>query len=156
MKEFIEKEKARLQALFEPFNTGGSWMTLAEKGRTPVRVGLVDGFTVTRVAPHFDAGGEVTRVDFWLLLRMLGYDEGFQHAHTIKVVSWSQDDAYLLDLLDDRDRGFHIELIFPDQEPNETADWKRWRDYKAGNRDRFERIDAELLAEHTRIAEEWE
>ena len=88
MKEFIEKEKARLQALFEPFNTRGSWMTLAEKGRTPVRVGIVDGFTVTRVAPQFDAGGNVTRVDFWLLIRLSGYDEGFQHAHTIKVVSW--------------------------------------------------------------------
>ena len=131
-------------------------MTLAEKGRTPVRVGLVDGFTVTRVAPHFDAVGEVTRVDFWLLLRMLGYDEGFQHIHTVKVVSWSQNDTYLLDLLDDRDRRFHIELIFPDQEPDQAADWKRWSGYKAGSRDRFERIDAELLTEHTRIAEEWE
>ena len=79
MKEFIEKEKARLQALFEPFNTGGSWMTLADKGRTPVRVGIVDGFIVTRVAPQFDAGGNVTRVDFWLLIRLSGYDEGFQH-----------------------------------------------------------------------------
>ena len=57
MKEFIEKEKARLQAIFEPFNTSGSWMTLAEKGRTPDRVGIVDGFIVTRVAPHFDASG---------------------------------------------------------------------------------------------------
>ena len=156
MKEFIEKEKARLQALFEPFNTDGSWMTLAEKGRAPIRIGIVDGFTVTRVAPHFDAGGEVTRVDFWLLLRLLGYDEGFQYAHTVKVVSWSQEDSYLLDLIDDRDRGFHIELIFPDQEPDPAADWKRWSGYKAKNRDRFERIDAELLAEHTRIAEEWE
>lgn len=156
MKEFIEKEKARLQALFKPFNTEGSWMTLAEKGRAPIRMGIVDGFTVTRVAPHFDAGGEVTRVDFWLLLRLLGYDEGFQYAHTVKVVSWSQDDSYLLDLIDDRDREFHIELIFPDQEPDQAADWKRWSGYKAKNRGRFERIDAELLADHTRIAEEWE
>jgi hypothetical protein len=95
----------------------------------------------------------VTRVDFWLLIWISGYDEGFQHAHTIKVVSWSQDDT---SLLDDRDRRFHIEHIFPDQEPNQAADWKRWRDYKTGNRDRFERIDAELLTEHTWIAEEWE
>jgi len=28
MKEFIEKQKARLQAFFEPFNEGGSWMAL--------------------------------------------------------------------------------------------------------------------------------
>ena len=33
MKVFIEKEKARLQALFEPFNEGGSWVSLVEPGR---------------------------------------------------------------------------------------------------------------------------
>jgi len=62
----------------------------------------------------------------------------------------------LVDLIDDRDRRFHIELIFPDQEPDQAADWKHWSGYKAKNRERFERIDAELLTEHTRIAEEWE
>ncbi len=72
MKEFIEKEKGRLQAHFEPFNTRGSWMTLADKGRTPVRLGIVDGFTVTRVAPQFDAGGNLTRIGFWLLIRRAG------------------------------------------------------------------------------------
>ena len=156
MNEFIEKEKARLQALFEPFNEGGSWMTLAEKARKPIHLGQVDGFTVTRVAPHFDAKGEATHVDSWLLVKMLGYDEGFQHAHTLKIVTWSQEDTYLLDLTDDRGRRFHIELVFPDLEPDLAADWKRWRAYRAENRDRFERIDSELVADHTRIAEEWE
>jgi len=46
--------------------------------------------------------------------------------------------------------------VFPDQEPDLAADWRRWRRYKSENRDRFERIDADLLAEHVRIAEEWE
>jgi len=50
---------SRLQALFEPFNEGGSWMALIESGREPVRLGLIDGYTVTRVAPQFDAGGEL-------------------------------------------------------------------------------------------------
>ena len=36
-----------------------------------------------------------------------------------------------------------------------AADWKRWHEYKAANRERFERIDAELLAEHIEIAEGW-
>jgi len=108
------------------------------------------------VAPHFDAGGEVKRVDFWLLFKAVGYDEGFQHAHTVKVVRWSQEDTYLIDLTDDRGRRFHVELLFPDQEPDLAADWRRWRRYKSENRDRFERIDADLLAEHVRIAEEWE
>jgi len=140
MKEFIEKEKARLQALFEPFNEGGSWMALIEPGREPVRLGLIDGYTVTRVAPHFDAGGEVKRVDFWLLFKAVGYDEGFQHAHTVKVVGWSQGDTYLLDLVDDRNRRYHIELIFPDQEPELASDWSSWRRHKMRNRDRLSLI----------------
>ena len=156
MKEFIDKEKARLQALFEPFNEGGSWMTLIESGREPVRMGLVDSYKVTRVAPHFDAQGELKRVDFWLLFKAVGYDEGFQHAHTVKVVRWSQEDTYLIDLTDDRGRRFHVEIVFPDQEPDLASDWRSWRRYKSENRDRFERIDADLLTEHVRIAEEWE
>jgi len=49
-----------------------------------------------------------------------------------------------------------VELVFPDQEPDLASDWRSWRRYKSENRDRFERIDADLLAEHVRIAEEWE
>ena len=103
-----------------------------------------------------DAEGEVKRVDFWLLFKAVGYDEGFQHAHTVKVVRWSQEDTYLIDLTDDRGRRFHVELVFPDQEPDLASDWRSWRRYKSENWDRFERIDADLLAEHMRIAEEWE
>jgi hypothetical protein len=156
MKEFIDKEKGRLQALFEPFDKGGSWMSLVEPGREPVLLGLIDGYTVIRVAPHFDAKGEIKRIDFWLLFKAVGYDEGFQHAHTVKIVGWSQKDTYLLDLVDDRKRKYHIELIFPDQEPALASEWKQWRRYKMESRDRFERIDAEILTEHVRIAEEWE
>lgn len=95
-------------------------------------------------------------MDFWLLFKVVGYDEDFQHAHTIKVIRWSQEDTYLIDLTDDRGRRFHVELVFPDQEPDLAADWKRWRRYKSENRDRFERVDVDLLAKHVRIAEEWE
>lgn len=156
MKEFIEMEKAKLQELFAPFNDGGSWMSLVEPGRESVRLGIVDSYTVTRVAPHFDAEGGVKRVEFWLLFKAVGYDEGFQHAHTVKVIGWSQDDTYLLDLVDDRDRKYHIELILPDQEPELASDWTRWRRYKRQNRDRFALIDEDLMTEHLRIAEEWE
>ena len=155
MNELVNQEKARLQALFDPFNERGSWMSLAEGREQPLRLGIMEGYLVTRVAPHFDAGGNVTRVDFWLFHKALGYHEGFQHAHTIKVVRWSQEDTYLLDLVDDRDRRFHIELIFPELEPDLEADWNQWQAYKTENREMFERIDAQLLAEHIEIAENW-
>ena len=155
MNELVNQEKTQLQALFDPFNERGSWMTLAEGREQPLRLGIMEGYLVTRVAPHFDTQGNVTQVDFWLFHKALGYHEGFQHAHTIKVVRWSQEDTYLLDLVDDRGRRFHIELIFPELERDLGADWKRWNEYKAENREMFERIDAELLAEHIKIAENW-
>ena len=33
MSKLIDQERNRLQALFDPFNQGGSWMTLAEGGQ---------------------------------------------------------------------------------------------------------------------------
>ncbi len=156
MNELVNQEKTQLQGLFDPFNERGSWMSLAEGREQPLRLGIMEGYLVTRVAPHFDAGGNVTRVDFWLFHKALGYHEGFQHAHTLKVLRWSQEDTYLLDLVDDRQRRFHIELIFPELERDLGADWKRWRKFKAENREMFERIDQQLLAEHIKIAENWE
>jgi hypothetical protein len=105
MKEFIEREKARLQEVFRIFNERGALMALLDgKGETEVRLGLVDSFLVTRVAPKFDAGGNHTGSDFWLLWKAVGYHEGFQHAHTVKVLKWWRDDGYMLDFVDDRDR----------------------------------------------------
>lgn len=154
--DFIAAEKARLQALFDAFNADGSWMEMREGHYEPLRFGLIDGYTVTRVAPHFNAQGNVTKVDFWLLFKSAGYDESWQYSHTIKVVDWSQDDTYLLDLTDDRGRRYHIELIMDATEPADIAAWRRWQRYRSENADRFAAIDAQILAEHTAMAEGWE
>ena len=156
MNEFIANEKARLQKLFDGFNMRGSWMRMREGEDTPLDFGIIDSYLVTRVAPYFDATGNVTKTDFWLLFKSAGYNNGWQYAHTIKVVDWSQDDTYLLDLTDDMGRKFHIELLFPSQDQALVADWKHWQDYKAQNATMFEDIDAQLLAEHIDIAEAWD
>ena len=39
MSELIDQERNRLQALFDPFNRDGSWMTLAEGRQEPIPVG---------------------------------------------------------------------------------------------------------------------
>ena len=156
MMDFIAEQKAKLQALFGPFNERGSWMVLTEGSMEPIRFGLIDSYIVTRVAPHFDAQGNITRTDFWLLFKSAGYDEGWQYSHTIKVVEWSQDDTYLLDMTDDRGRKYHIELIMDSTEPREVDAWKRWQQYRADNADRFAQIDAQVLEEHTKMAEDWD
>ena len=156
MREYIASEKARLQKLFDGFNANGSWMVMREGKDEPLEFGLIDSYTITRVAPHFDAAGNATKTDFWVLFKSAGYNNGWQYAHTIKVVDWSQDDTYLIDLTDDLDRRYHVELLFPTLDPALVADWKDWQAYKRQNEDRFERIDADLLAEHIKIAEEWQ
>jgi len=156
MREFIAQEKARLQALFDEFNRDGSFIVLREGRGEPLLLGLVDSYTVTRVAPHFDAAGNVTKTDFWVMWKSIGYDNGYQYSHTIQVVDWSRDDTYELDLTDDLGRRYHIELVMDATEHEYVLDWRKWLRYKAENAAEFEIIDAQLLEEHTKIAESWE
>lgn len=156
MQEFIAQEMARLQALFEEFNRDGSFIVLREGRGEPLPLGLVDSYTVTRVAPHFDAAGNVTKTDFWVMWKSVGYDNGYQYTHTIKVVEWSRKDTYEIDLTDDLGRRYHIELIMDATEHEYVLDWRKWQRYKMENAADFAIIDAQLLEEHTKIAEAWE
>lgn len=156
MKEFIAGEKEKLQALFDEFNQEGSLMVMREGHDTPLPFGLIDSFAVTRVAPHFDAAGSITRTDFWLVFKSVGYNNGYQYTHTIKVVGWSQDDTYLIDLTDDRGRRYHVELIMDATEHDYVVAWRKWQRYKSENASEFAVIDAQILEEHIRMAEEWD
>jgi len=156
MKDFIASEKERLQALFDEFNKEGSLMVMREGHDTPLPFGLIDSYTVTRVAPHFNATGNVTKTDFWLMFKSVGYNNGYQYTHTIKVVSLSQDDTYLIDITDDRDRRYHVELIMDATEHDYVVAWRKWQRYKSENAAEFEIIDAQLLEEHTKMAEYWQ
>ena len=153
--DFIVSEKARLQSLFGQFNEGGAWMVMQDRHYAPLRFGLIDSYTVTRIAPHFDAEGDVTKTDFWLFFKEIGYEKEWHYSHTFKVVDWNQEDTYEIDLTDDRGRRYHIELIMEVSEYDMTLDWKKWRRYKAENKDLFGRVDAHMLEEHIAIAEEW-
>ena len=156
MIEFIANKKAKLQSLFDEFNRDGSLMVMREKSDMPLPFGLIDSYTVTRVAPHFDAVGNVTKTDFWLMFKSVGYNNSFQYTHTIKIIALGQEDTYELDLTDDHGRRYHIELIMNSTEYDYVVAWGKWQQYKADNRSEFDAIDAQLLEEHTRIAEEWD
>lgn len=141
----MSAQTERLQALFDPFNEAGAFITLAEDGGEPIMLDLVDSFLVTRAA------GEA----FWLFFKMVGYNNGPGHAHTIKVVSWAQDDTWLLDLVDDRRRRFHVEQIMPETEPELVEMWRRWRAYRKRHAAGFAPVDEDLLSEHVEIALNW-
>ena len=156
MKEFIASEKTRLQTLFDEFNRDGSIMVMREGHDAPLPLGLVDSYIVMRVAPSFDAAGNITKTDFWVMFKSVGYNNGCQYAHTIKIVGWGREDTYELDLTDDLGRRYHIELIMDVTEHDDVVDWRAWQNYKGENPAEFEIIDAQILAEHTAIAEGWD
>ena len=141
----MRAETERLQALLDPFNEAGAFMALAEGDEEPIMLDVVDSFLVTRAA------GDA----FWLFLKMIGYNNSDGHVHTIKVVSWSQDDTWFLDLVDDRDRRFHVEKIFPQTEPDLVDMWREWQAYRKQHKDGFAEVDADLLAQHVTIALKW-
>jgi hypothetical protein len=160
VKEFIEAEKARTQGLLRLFNERGGRMEVFDEDKKRLFGELVDSFTVTRIAPHFDAQGKHTHSDFWLLWKSVGYNNGWQYAHTVKVVQVTVRDTLencwlIVDLTDDRGRRFHVELIEPISELDYAHDWRDWQKYKAANAEMFAHIDAELLREHLQIAEGW-
>ena len=156
MQEFIAQETARLQVMFDRMNAEGTRITVFNDDGSCLLGDLVDNLRVTRIAPFFDSQGAVTRTDFWLLWKSVGYDEGFQYAHTIKVLKCHVEDPGIeIELTDDQGRRHLLELIEPHQEAEWARDWERWQKYRTENRERLEEIDQELLAEHIRIAEEW-
>lgn len=149
IQDFIAQEKGKIQSRFEQFNKNGSTMTMQEEDYPGIDLGLIDSYIVTRVFPHFDAGGNVTKTDFWLLFKSAGYNNGWQYAHTIKVTGWSRTGTNSLNFTDDRGRKYHIEPVSDD------VSWEYWQKYKSENASMFQEIDAELLAEHVEIAEGW-
>lgn len=168
MQEFIGQEKDRLQQRLRLFNERGSRMEAYDDDGTRIFGELVDSYTVTRIAPHFDAQGHLTKTDFWLLWKSCGYNNGWQYAHTVKIVDVKvrdtltekvadveRQDWLIVDLSDDLGRRHHVEMIEPITERAYAADWKAWLKYKAENVGMFREIDSQLLAEHLKIAEEW-
>lgn len=157
MNELVQKERQKLQQLFAPFNQKGAWMTVDMLGsEKPLEFGLMDSFMPTRVLPYVDKSGNVTNVEFWLLFKSAGYNNGWQYSHTKKMVSWIQEDTYELDLVDDDGWKYHIELIFPELDPELKNQWDYWQNYKKSRSRFFKEIDRNILEEHVEIAKYWE
>lgn len=169
MEKLIAEEKARIQKQLHWFNERGCRLQIREHGGEKFIDTIAAELTVTRIAPHFDAAGKFIRTDFWLLWKELGYQEGFNYSHTIKVVNVSVDDtltaqsdgaeinAWLIaELTDDLNRIYHLEMIEPVSEPAYAKQWETWLAARKNNLDIFLRMDSEILAEHIKISEGWE
>ena len=169
MENIIAEQKSRIQKQFHWLNERGCRLQIRERGGENFIDTITAELTVTRIAPHFDASGEIIRTDFWLLWKELGYQEGFNYSHTIKVVNVSVDDTLtaqsggsevnawlIVELTDDLDRIYQLEMIEPVSEPAHAKQWEAWLAFRKNNRDLFQRIDSEILVEHIKIAEDWQ
>ena len=129
-------------------NTHGSWLGIFWPDGDYTRIGVQARLEMPRFAEDGSA--------VWVTLWSIGYQEGWQYVHTVKVVRWSSDDMpYELDLVDDRGRQCHLEAIEPYTEPHEAVVWQEWLAYRAREATRFVEIDASLRAENQHIADTW-
>jgi hypothetical protein len=169
MNEVIAQEKSRIQNLFRLFNQNGCRMQVREHGGENFIDTIIAEWIVTRIAPHFDTAGKITRVDFWVVWKELGYSEDRRCCHTTKIIGVDVDDTLpaeidgqtidawlIVELIDERKRIHHIEMIEPVTEPDHAADWKQWTQYRTDHPNLFKRIDESVLEEHLEMAEEWE
>jgi len=82
MKEAIQAEKARLQAVLDAVTAPGATMSIffPEGGSHRFEV---DSFTVLRAMPQVDAAGNVALWRYDLMFKEVGYDQGMQYVHLI-------------------------------------------------------------------------
>jgi antitoxin (DNA-binding transcriptional repressor) of toxin-antitoxin stability system len=120
-------------AYFEPFNRAGAAVTLLAGGEK-INLGPGVEFRVLRADP---AGG------FWLLWKALGYQEGQQFSHTVRIVSAAAagDELRITDVDD------QVLVLVPYSDRDR---WRGWQEYRRRNTAMFAEIDAGLLAEALR------
>ena len=137
-----------LQQVFSHLNEAGCWLGIYWPDGDYTRIGVQARLEITHVADDAAA--------VWVTLWSVGYQEGWQFVHTIKVVRWSSDDPPLeIDLVDERGRQCHIEAIEPITEPDEAAIWQAWQAFREHEQALFTDIDAVFREEHRQIAATW-
>jgi hypothetical protein len=136
------QEIAEAQRMFDPFNRAGAAVTLIAGG-DEILLGPGVEFRVLR-AVEDSAGG----VDFWLMWKALGYQEGPQFTHTVRIVSAAAGN----DQVRLTDSEGQVLVLAPYED---RAHWRDWQKYRRANESYFTHIDAGLLADAQRIADTW-
>lgn len=167
MKEFIEQEKKRIQKGLRFFNSDGAVMTISmdkeyiEDEGMRIRAHL-DSITILRVALHFDAKGNHTKTDFWMMWKPIGYPEEWRHCHLAKIIDWRVEEDFAngswieVRLKDDLNREYLIQAICASVESEKAEYWKKWQQYRKENASWLDELDARQLKEFTEMAENWE
>ena len=152
LQETIQAEKRRVQEALDRVCDPGATMQITFEDGGSLRF-EVDGFFVLRALPQVDAQGKVKQWRYDLLFKEVGYDQGMQYAHFISNARVAEDGRYWAVLIDEHGNMYTANVIEPDIDPDVKAVFDRWLAQKAADRERFERIDRQLVEEYTRMAE---
>ena len=125
--------------MFERYNRNGAAVTLLVDGEE-IDLGPGVEFRVLH-ATEDNAGG----VDFWLMWKALGYQEGPQFTHTVRIVSAAAGEGELR-IADDAGQVLVL-APYADQDR-----WRAWQEYRRANAQMFARADTALLDEARRTA----
>ena len=152
LQETIQAEKQRVQEALDRVCDPGATMQITLEDGGSLRF-EVDGFVVLRALPQVDAQGEVKQWRYDLLFKEVGYDQGMQYAHFISNARVAEDGRHWAVLIDEHGNMYTANVIEPDIDPEVKAVFDRWCAQKAAEREKFERMDQQLVEEYTRMAE---
>jgi hypothetical protein len=153
MKQIVQAEKARLQAVLDVVTAPGATMSIYLPDGGSHRF-EVDSFVVLRAVPQVDAEGNVAAWRYDLMFKEVGYDQGMQYVHLISgavLVEQAHDQSVLLE--DEHGNRYVANAIEPAIDPIERTLFAEWRAHKAEQAERFERIDRQFLDEYIQMVE---
>lgn len=153
MKETLEKEKRRMQSVVDRVVESGA--VLRAESSDPdggvVRIS-VDRFDILFARPVLDAGGAVAGFYYWAVCFSMGFDFGGpQYIRTYKMMDVKQARENLIYFTDHRGDACMLESL--DEVDDDGRDEvRRWRKYKEGKKEQFERLCRDFTDEHMEMA----
>jgi hypothetical protein len=112
----------------------------------------VDRFEMLFARPVFGADGATAGHYFWAVCFEVGFDMGGpQHVRIFKMENVTEERPDLFLFRDQRGYDCFIESVDVIDDER-RADFKRWREYKARNKEAFERLYGEFTAESLEMA----
>ena len=153
MKETLEKEKQPMQSVVDWVLEPGA--VLRAESSDPdggvVRIS-VDRFDILFSRPVLNADGAVAGFYYWAVCFSMGFDFGGpQHIRTYKMMDMNQARENLIYFTDHRGDSCMLESLdeIDDDGRNEV---RRWREYKEGKKEQFEKLYRDFTAEHMEMA----
>jgi hypothetical protein len=147
----LEAAKHAMQLKIDRITAPGAVVVVDLGGSDFVRI-LVDRFEILFARPVFGADGAVAAHSCWAVCFEVGFDLGGpQHVRLFKMENVTEERPDLFLFRDQRGYDCFIESVDVIDDERK-ADFKRWREYRARNKEAFNRLYGEFTAESMEMA----